>query len=135
MDNIIRDELEYFKICVIYGFIFALYYDGFRIIRRLIKHRYFFVTIEDVVYGIFIGIQIFLLNFNNNNGVVRIFMFLGLLIGSVLYHKIFSTTLVKVFSVFLGCFVDKILKMLIIFVKFTKYVNKNWKRPKKIRKN
>ena len=98
MEIVIFKEVEYFKICLFYGFIFTMYYDVIRILRRLIKHREFFVTIEDVVYGIFIGIQIFLLNYQNNKGVVRVFMFVGLLIGSIIYHKIFSTTLVEVFS-------------------------------------
>ena len=130
MELIIYNEVEYFS-----GFIFTMYYDVIRIIRRLIKHREFFVTIEDVVYGIFIGIQIFLLNYQNNKGVVRIFMFVGLLIGSIIYHKIFSTTLVEVFSRFFGVLLDKIFKMLIIFENFPKNVNKKWKVSIKIRKN
>ena len=135
MEAIIRHEVNYFQICVFYGFIFTFYYDVFRIIRRLIIHRDFIVALEDVVYGIFIGIRIFLLNYENNNGVVRIFMFLGLIIGSIIYHKIFSTTLVSVFSGVIAYFVDKIRKMLIIFQKFPKNVNKNWKRSIKFRKN
>ena len=135
MEIVIRHEVEFFKICVFYGFIFAFYYDVFRILRRLILHNGYVVAIEDVVYGIFIGIRIFLLNYENNNGVVRIFMFIGLIIGGIVYHKIFSTTLVKVFSGGIAYFVDKICKMLIIFQKFTKNVNKNWKRSIKFRKN
>ena len=135
MELIIYNEVEYFKLCLFSGFIFTMYYDVIRIIRRLIKHREFFVTIEDVVYGIFIGIQIFLLNYQNNKGVVRIFMFVGLLIGSIIYHKIFSTTLVEVFSRFFGVLLDKIFKMLIIFENFPKNVNKKWKVSIKIRKN
>lgn len=135
MVELIAFELKYFKLCIFFGFFLLMTYDVFRILRRLIRHRDFFVTIEDVVYGIFIGIQIFLLNYENNNGVVRFFMFLGLIIGSIIYHKIFSTTLVAVFSRGIQFVLMKTCKMLIIFRNFPKNVNKNWKRSKKIRKN
>ena len=135
MIDIIIFELKYFKLCIFFGFFLLMTYDVFRILRRLIRHRDFIVTIEDIVYGIFIGIQIFLLNYENNNGVVRFFMFLGLIIGSIIYHKIFSTTLVVVFSRGIRFCVNKTYKMFISFRTFPKHVNKNWKRSKKIRKN
>ena len=135
MIEIIIFELNYFKRCVFFGFFLLMAYDVFRVLRRLIRHSDFIVTIEDIVYGIFIGIQIFLHNYENNNGVVRFFMFLGLIIGSIIYHKIFSTTLVEVFSKSIQFLVDKIYKMLIIFRNVSKNVNKIWKSSKKIRKN
>jgi len=135
MDIVINAELEYFKLCVIYGFFLMMSYDLFRVLRRLIIHRDFIVTIEDIVYGIFIGIQIFRLNYNNNNGVVRFFMFVGLILGSIIYHKILSTTLVHVFSTTIVYFTSKISRILTIFGKFVKNENKIWKRSRKIRKN
>ena len=93
------------------------------------------VTIEDVVYGIVIGIKIFFLNYENNNGVVRFFMFLGLIIGSVIYHKIFSATLVLVFSTTIEHFVMGNVSNFNNFWKKSKKGIKNWKRSKKIRKN
>ena len=53
MDQIINAELKYFEICLFYGFFLTMTYDFFCILRRLIKHRVYIVTIEDVVYGIF----------------------------------------------------------------------------------
>ena len=135
MEQIIHAELKYFEICLFYGFFLRMTYDFFCIMRRLIIHRVYIVTIEDVVYGIFIGIKIFLLNYENNNGVVRFFMFLGLIIGSVIYHKIFSATVVLVFSTTIEYFLREISKILTIFGKNRKNVIKKWKRSKKIRKN
>ena len=135
MGDFIAAEIKFFGICIFYGFFLTMTYDLFRILRRLILHRVYMVTIEDVVYGIFIGIKIFLLNYENNNGVVRFFMFLGLIIGSVIYHKIFSTTLVLVFSTTIEYFLREISKILTIFGKNRKNAIKNWKRSKKIRKN
>ena len=135
MDEFIALELNFFLICIFYGFFLTLTYDFFSILRRLIIHRAYMVTIEDIVYGIFIGIKVFLLNYENNNGVVRFFMFLGLIIGSVIYHKIFSATLVLVFSTTIEHFLKGILGILTIFGKNQKNVIKNWKRSKKIRKN
>lgn len=135
MERIIYAELKYFEICLFYGFFLTMTYDFFRIIRRLIIHRVYMVTIEDVVYGIVIGIKIFFLNYENNNGVVRFFMFLGLIIGSVIYHKIFSTTLVLVFSTTIEHFVMGNVSNFNNFWKKSKKGIKNWKRSKKIRKN
>lgn len=135
MEQIICAELKYFEICLFYGFFLTMTYDFFCILRRLIKHRVYIVTIEDVVYGIFIGIKIFLLNYENNNGVVRFFMFLGLIIGSVIYHKIFSTTLVLVISTTIEYFLIRNVSNFNNFWKKSKKGIKNWKRSRKIRKN
>ena len=135
MEQIIYAELKYFEICLFYGFFLTMTYDLFRILRRLIKHRVYIVTIEDVVYGIFVGIKIFLLNHENNNGVVRFFMFLGLIIGSVIYHKIFSTTLVFVISTTIEHFLVRNVSNFNNFWKKSKKGIKNWKRSIKIRKN
>lgn len=135
MREIIECEIDFFINSVFFGFFLTFTYDLFVILRRLIKHRVYIVTIEDIVYGIFIGVNIFLLNYEYNNGVVRFFMFLGLIIGSVIYHKIFSTTLVLVFSTTIEYFIKEIKGIITIFGKNRKNVIKNWKRSKKIRKN
>ncbi len=135
MEQIIHAELKYFEICLFYGFFLRMTYDFFCIMRRLIIHRVYIVTIEDVVYGIFIGIKIFLLNYENNNGVVRFFMFLGLIIGSVIYHKIFSATVVLVFSTTIEHFVVRNVSNFNNFCKKSKNGIKIWKRSRKIRKN
>lgn len=134
MDQIINGEFRYLLVCVINGFILSMLYDILRISRRVFKHKKWLVCIEDIVYGIGIGIYLFIVNLEHNNGTVRLFVFVFLLIGSVIYCKLFSNSVVGLFS---GLFIKikkKILFLLRIVGKITINKNIRWKRISKFRK-
>ena len=95
MNKAITVELQFFLISILWGAIILFVYDGFRIIRRLIKHNGFFLAVEDLIFWVVASVFIFAMIYHENNGIIRGFSVMGMSIGMVLYHFIFSELFVN----------------------------------------
>ena len=80
------------------GIYITLVYDGLRILRRVIPHRAWAVSLEDLIFWIFCAVQVFGLLYREGNGSLRWFAVLGAGAGMLLYRKTFSPLLVKYLS-------------------------------------
>ncbi|MBP1753801.1 MAG: hypothetical protein H6Q59_199 [Firmicutes bacterium] len=96
MNPSITIELQFFLISVLWGGILLVVYDALRIIRRLIRHGAFLIAIEDLIYWLAASLFIFAMIFQKNNGIIRGFSVIGMLLGSILYHFAVSEELVKI---------------------------------------
>lgn len=83
------------------GFV-SLVYDGFRILRRVIPHRNFVVSLEDMGFWIYCGGRVFLLMHRESDGTLRWFAVLGALTGMLLYRKLVSPWFVRYSALLLG---------------------------------
>ena len=92
----IGNEATFFLTSVLCGMGLVLVYDVLRIIRRLFPHGNIRIGIEDGCYWLFSTIVVFLLLYQGNDGRVRGFAFLGILIGVVIYLGILSRFIVKI---------------------------------------
>ncbi len=90
-------------------------YDLLRIFRRVIPHNLFWVSVEDLAFWIFCAVEVFLLMYYMNNGVLRWFAVLGALAGMLLYNKTVSRFLVKYLSLFF-CKVKGMLQKVLFFL-------------------
>ena len=135
MIDYIIAEIRFFLLCMLDGFLLLMIYDVFRILRRIIKHKDAVVAIEDVLFGIFSGIQIFVLTYRYNNGVIRLFLFVGFLIGILVYNKVFSRSVVSVFVSVLKPIIKFINKINACIGVFLKKCTKIVKISKKIENN
>lgn len=95
MNPAITIELQFFLISVLWGGILLMAYDVFRILRRLIKHGAFLIAIEDMIFWITASLFIFIMIYHENNGIIRGFSIIGMLLGIILYHFSVSDVLVK----------------------------------------
>ena len=89
-------EAMFFVASVLEGVGLVLVYDIFRIIRRVMKHGNIWISMEDIVYWLFCTISVFLLLYRENDGLMRAFSFLGILLGSVTYYFLFSRFVIKI---------------------------------------
>lgn len=96
------------------GIIITFVYDNIRVLRRVITHNTFFISIEDLLFWIFVAIWIFLLQHRENNGVFRWFAVLGTFAGMLLYRRICSRFYIK----HMTNLVKKILKALYLFFSY-----------------
>ncbi len=80
------------------GFFITFVYDILRIWRRVLIHNQFWVSVEDLIFWCFCGIEVFLLMYRESNGTLRWFAVAGALIGMVLYKKTLSGPFVKYVS-------------------------------------
>lgn len=113
----ITNQAFLFLIFVINGLIIGFLFDIFRILRISFKTNDFITYIEDILFWILTGTIVLYSIFVFNNGEIRFFIFLGIIIGIILYLTIFSSSIIKV-SVHILRFIknifEKILKILII---------------------
>jgi spore cortex biosynthesis protein YabQ len=98
MKLVIINELRFFLNSILWGVILLVIYDVFRIIRKIIKHNAFFVAIQDIIYWIVCSILIFNMMYEQNNGIIRAFAVLAIVIGMLLYHGSVSDMVVDFIS-------------------------------------
>ena len=80
------------------GIFITFVYDILRILRRVVPHNGFFVSLEDLCFWIFCGADVFLLMYRESNGTLRWFAVLGALAGMTLYKKLVGKLFVKYIS-------------------------------------
>lgn len=99
------------------GIYVTFVYDILRIIRRVIPHKDFMVSLEDMGFWIYCAVEVFLLMYHESNGTLRWFAICGALIGMFLYLKLVSPILVKYASFLLGKILEILLKILAILLR------------------
>ena len=95
------------------GVIIGVLFDIFRILRRTIKTSNIITYMEDVLFWILTGLLILYNIWYFNNGEIRIYMFLGIIIGVLIYMSTLSNILIKIFSKIL----QKIIKVIELPIK------------------
>ena len=70
------------------GIRWAFFYDGIRILRRVIPHRQFWVSLEDVIFWIICALEGFWIMYENETGGLRWFAIMGGSFGVYLYKKL-----------------------------------------------
>lgn len=111
------NENEFLLHALLMGIFITFVYDILRILRRVIPHNSFFISLEDLGFWIYCGAEVFLLMYHESNGTLRWFAVIGALVGMILYKKLLSPFLVKYLSLALN-------KALGIFGKILKWIFK-----------
>lgn len=93
-----QNQAYLFLVFSITGVIIGVLFDLFRILRRTIKTSNIITYIEDVLFWILTGFLILYNIWYFNNGEIRIFMFLGIIMGVLIYMLTLSNILIKIFS-------------------------------------
>lgn len=92
------------------GIVIGLLFDFFRILRKSIKTPNFVTYIEDILFWILTGLIILYNIWYFNDGEIRIYMFLGIILGVLIYMSTLSKPIIYIFSAILG-FIINILKI------------------------
>ena len=80
-------ENEFLLHSLIMGVFLLFVYDILRIIRRVIPHDGFWVSVEDLVFWLYCGGEVFLLMYRESNGTLRWFAVIGAMTGMFLYRN------------------------------------------------
>lgn len=91
MGSGIIDELSFLLHSFLLGIGMIIFYDIFRILRRLIPHKSVCISVEDMVYWIVCAVLIFLMLYNENDGIIRWFAVAGMTGGMFLYNWTISS--------------------------------------------
>lgn len=93
-----QNQAYLFLVFSLTGVAIGILFDFFRILRRTIKTSNIITYIEDVLFWILAGLLILYNIWFFNNGEIRIYMFLGIILGVLIYMSTLSTILIKIFS-------------------------------------
>lgn len=129
----ITNQAYLFLIFTLNGLIIALLFDFFRILRRSFKTKDFVTYLEDILFWIITGIIILYSIFIFNNGEIRFFMFVGIILGVTLYMLLLSSYIIKI-SIYFIDILKKILRTILKIISYpftliTKIIKKIFFRP------
>ena len=91
-----QNQAYLFLVFSLTGVAIGILFDFFRILRRTIKTSNIITYIEDVLFWILTGLLILYNIWYFNNGEIRIFMFLGIIMGILIYMSTLSNILIKI---------------------------------------
>ena len=118
----VENQLELFLIFITNGIIIGILFDIFRVLRKTFKTNDIVTYLEDILFWILTGIIVLYSIFTFNNGEIRLFMFLAIFIGSIIYLFLFSSYFIKINVTILNILKNIILKIMkIIGIPF-KYI-------------
>lgn len=113
-----QSDVFIFLAFIFNGILVGIFFDCFRILRKSFKTPDFVTYIEDILFGIITGLLLLYSIMKFNNGEIRLFLFLGVFIGLLLYLLLFSNAFIKI-SVYLISIIKKIVEFIIIIpIKF-----------------
>ena len=96
------DENVFLAHAFLMGIYITFVYDLLRILRRVVSHSGFWVSVEDLAFWVYCGAKVFLLMHHESDGNLRWFAVLGALVGMLLYRKTIGTPFVKYTALVLG---------------------------------
>ena len=99
VSNTIGHEAVFFCISILVGAGLFFLYDVLRIFRRIVSHGVIWISIEDIVYWLIYTGVVFVMLYQQNDGMVRGFALFGLAVGMLCYYALLSryVVLVQVF--------------------------------------
>lgn len=105
-----------FLIFSINGILIGILFDIFRILRRSFKTKDIVTYIEDIIFWILTGLLILYSIFTFSNGELRLYMFIGIFIGCILYMLLLSKYFINI-NVKIVLFIKKVLtKILLVLI-------------------
>lgn len=111
MSSYIHNEMILFLQSAALGALLLLCYDLLVAVRSVIPHNPAAVAIEDLSYWLGTGLFVFVRVYQTNQGILRSFLFLGVLLGVILCNATIGPLFVKIWT--------KILTFPVLFVKIS----------------
>lgn len=95
MNQVVNSQTLLFLTCIEIGIIMGMFYDLIRIFRKIIPHPNWLIQVEDTLYWVSGALIGFAILYMHNYGKIRFFVFLGMLLGGVLYLCTLSIIFMK----------------------------------------
>lgn len=92
----VTNQAYLFLIFTINGIVIGLLFDFFRISRKVFNTNDAVTYIEDVLFWILAGAIVLYSIFVFNNGELRLYMFLGIILGAFIYLLFISSYIIKI---------------------------------------
>lgn len=124
MSQNIVNEMTFLLHSFLMGIIITFVYDGFLILRRLIRHSLFLISLEDMIFWIACAIGVFYMLYEENNGILRWFAVFGATMGMIVYKMSISSLIVNIMSTIIERIVRVIYRIFCFLFKPFKFIGK-----------
>ncbi len=101
MSPFIAEEGTFWISSVLLGISVAFAYDCLRVFRRVVAHGAVLISLEDLLYWVFVSFRFFSMLYEKNDGAVRWFAIAGAFLGMVLFEKTLGPPFVRYVSALL----------------------------------
>lgn len=108
MTELINVQANMLVVSIGIGAIMGLIYDIIRCIRRIVAHNLFFVSVEDFIYWFAMTLFVIDSIVSFNYGQLRIYIFIAIAFGFVVYRITIGWVLMKTFN-YMWCPIKKCL--------------------------
>ena len=98
MSGVILEELRVAGVAILSGAVITIVFDCLRIFRRIIPHGNVWIGIEDFFFWMWTALWVFSVLYRENDGSLRSYTILSMVIGMFLYHQTISEPLVGFFG-------------------------------------
>ncbi len=118
------EEFKLFIIFLLNGILMSFIFDIFRAFRKTFNIKDIIIYLQDIIFWIISGFIILYSVYTFSNGELRLYMLLGIILGSIIYLLLISKYFIKYFGFCLTKIkniLDKIIY--IIFFPFKKIFN------------
>lgn len=92
----IGQEAVFLGVSLLSGVCLFFLYDIFRIFRRIVPHGNIWIGLEDICYWLLCTAAVFVMLYQENDGMVRGFSLGGIVLGMICYHFLLSRLVIRV---------------------------------------
>jgi spore cortex biosynthesis protein YabQ len=111
------NQVYTFLYSVVGGAVIAFIYDIFRIKRKAVKTKSLIIQLEDLLFWVIVSIVMLAVIYFSNEGEIRGFIFIGTVLGVILYVVLLSNIVMKV-SLFILKIIFRILRAVWLVISF-----------------
>jgi spore cortex biosynthesis protein YabQ len=86
----LKEQFKLFTLAVASGFLLVFCYNVYQVIRHILKLKKTGTIIGDFLFWLILTPLVFIFLFPGNQGEIRFYIFFGLILGALLYLKLFS---------------------------------------------
>ncbi len=123
-------QLYNFFIFIILGMLVSFIFDFFRALRKTFKTNDVITYIEDILFWIISGFLIMSSIFKFNDGEIRFYLFVGLLLGIFIYIILLTKLINKILEILMKPIKGVLNIIISIFKRFYNFINNYLKKCK-----
>ena len=83
-------QIDTFFYTLLTGIILGIIFDFYRVVRGVCRPHIWITSLTDLIYWLIATVLVFIALLMGNSGEVRLYIFMGLLLGVVLYYRLAS---------------------------------------------
>lgn len=124
MENTILMQVYSFITYLVSGMLIGIFFDIFRILRKSFKTPDIITYIEDIIFWLFTGLFLIFILFQINNGEIRIYNIVALILGGIFYMLSISKLFIKISVSIVTCIKNIVYKIVGIILSPIKFILK-----------